>query len=655
MAGWTHRTRIISAVFGCALFATVSPALAAEPVETAIRSWISALDASPNWVAGFDQLTYDDASRTATLKNLTIRSETLSTKMEISFGTIAVTGYGDTADGGFTIVALKADDSRLVIGTVSDIKLKSIIADGVTVPSFASYSFDPAKMFTSLVKGYAVATQTAIAALKIDGIDISQTFQGQASHATYGTFELANMGKGLIERVTMGPFKQESPSPDGLMVMRADKLEARKMDLNAVVDVFDAERYAGGVGDRTWRTALALESYTNLSMEIPGGNFRVGQVELENLKLRQPERPFSAFFDQLLANPQMGEAEATPLVADYLPQVLYAFGIGSFRFSDVDVTAPDVERFHLGDFHVTDFSLDGIGEFGIGDLDVAADKSSIGAERLAFGGMTFPSIEKISAAMKAGQAGIEADPLSLIPTLGFAEAVNVSVIQDGKTIGALDRGRLDLSSYVGPVPTAVAFDTRGINLDLSQVNDPKAREMIAGLGYDRLLADYGFKLNWREADESLSLSDFKLTIKDVGSLVADVMLTGLTRATIEDPRKLETALPDLLFSRGKVVVKDSSIVDRAVAMEAKKKNQTPEKFREDLAGAMPFTLMLVLKNPGFQAKLAPALQAFIRTPGTMTLTAAPATPVPLLAILEAAQADPRKLPDLLSVDVKTGN
>ncbi len=649
------RIRVIAAAFGGAMVAIVSPAVAAEPVETALRTWIAALDASPNWVAGFDTITYDDASRTATLKNLTIRSETLSTKMEISFGSIAVTGYGDTADGGFTITGLKADDSRIVIGAASDIKLKSIAADSVTVPSFASYSFDPSRMFTSMVKAYAVVTQSAIASLKIDGIDINQTFQDQVSHASYGSFELANMGKGLIDRVTMGPFKQESPSPDGLLTLRADKLEARKLDLNAVVDVFDADRYVGGVGDRTWRTAVGLESYTNLQADIPGGSFRVGSVELENLKLRQPPKSFTALFDRLLANPNMDEKEAAPLIADYVPNVFYAFGFGAFRFSDVDITAPEVERFHLGDFHMTDFSSDGLGEFGIADLDVAADKSSIGAERIAFGGMTFPGIDQITAAIRAEQTGIEANPLPLVPTLGFGEAINVSVVQDGKTVGALDRGRLDLSGYIGPVPTSVALDLRGINLDLSEVTDPQARRMIAGLGYDRLLADYGFKLNWREADESLSLSDFRLTVKDVGSLVADVMLTGLKRETIEDPLKLETALTSLLFNRGKVVVKDSSIVDRAVAMEAKKKNQTPEKFREDLAGAMPFTLMLVLKNPGFQAKLAPALQAFIRTPGTMTLTAAPATPVPLVAIIGAAETDPRSLPDLLSVDVKTGD
>jgi len=38
-------------------------------------------------------------------------------------------------------------------------------------------------------------------------------------------------------------------------------------------------------------------------------------------------------------------------------------GIGSLRVSDIDMTAPDVERFHLGDIYLNDFSSDGLGEF----------------------------------------------------------------------------------------------------------------------------------------------------------------------------------------------------------------------------------------------------------------------------------------------------
>ena len=256
--------------------------------------------------------------------------------------------------------------------------------------------------------------------------------------------------------------------------------------------------------------------------------------------------------------------------------------------------------------------------------------------------------------MYASESGIDFDPMPLIPTMGFAEAVGVDVTQGGKKLGAVDRARIDLGDYIGPVPTSIASDVRGLDLDLSQIDDRRAREMIKGLGYDRLVADYGFRLSWREADEAVILDGFKLAIKDLATMNADATLTGLTRQAIQDPKQLEGALSSLLFTRGKLSVEDKSIVERAVGMQAKKMNVEPDKFRQQIAGALPLFLM-VLKNPGFQAKLAPALQAFIKAPGTMTITAAPATPVPLLKLIETADSAPQKLPDLLQVEIKTTN
>lgn len=647
------RNRALAVVFGGMTLLSAGPAFAEEPIETAIRAWVSTLDASPNWVAGFSELSYDEPSRTATLKNLSIRSETLSTKMEVTFATITVTGYSQMPDGGFGAVEIRADEARAVVGEIFDIKQATTVVKNLTVPTFTGFAFDQTKVFTSLVKAYGIFTKASMDSFRSDRISVDQTYEGQKSVTTIEAYELAGMKDGMINLATMGPMVQDSPSPDGLVKLRIEKIEAHKYDLGAIVDVLDPDRYVGGVGDGKWRTALALEAYRNMTIGIPGGEVWIGAFELENFKVRQPSRSPAPLFDTILANPNMSEAELGKLAIDYMPSFLSWFGFGSFRMSDLDVVAPEIDRFHLGDFHINELSSDGLGEIGIGDLDLAVqDKGSVGAERLAVGGFVFPSMDRVVAAIKASEAGLEADPLPLIPTMGYAEAVNLDVAQAGKKVGAIDRGRLDLKSYIGPVPTEIALDLRGLDLDLSMVDDPQARRMIQGLGYDRLNADYGFKLHWREADESLLLDDFKLAIKDVGALTADIALSGLKRATIENPLAIETALPSLLFSRGKVVVEDRSVVGRAIEMEAKKKSQTPEKFREDIAGATPFTLMLLLKNPGFQAKLAPALQAFIRTPGTLTLTAAPATPVPILALIQAADSDPRSLPDLLSLDVQ---
>ncbi|MET4632526.1 hypothetical protein [Kaistia defluvii] len=647
------RVRLLAAGVSAAAMTASLPALAEEPIETAIRHWISTLDASPNWVAGFSELSYDEGQRTATLRNLTIRSETLATKLEISFGNIAITNYAEAADGGFKASEITADSGKLVVGDLGSSKLTDIRVDNLAVPSFVNYVFDQNRIFTSLAKGWGIIAKASVDSVRVGRIEATETSEGQTSAASFGSYELKGMANGVIDQVTIGPVSQEMPSPDGLLKFTIDKIEARKYDLDAISAVFDPERYIGGVGDGKWRTALGLEIYRNFSIEMPGASIRMGTFEMENLRLRQPPKSFTGFLDTMLATSDRPEDELAQMALEQLSGLLSFAGVGTVRLTDLDVTAPEVERFHLGDFHINDFSSDGIGEIGLRDLDVAIqDKGSVGAERLAIGGFKFPAPDLVVASVFASLGGAEFDPTPMIPTMGFAEAVGVDVTQGGKKLGAVDRARIDLDAYIGPVPTSITSDVRGLDLDLSQIDDRRAREMIKGLGYDRLVADYGFHLSWREADESVILDGFKLAIKDLATMNVDATLTGLTRQAIEDPKALEGALASLLFTRGKLSIEDKSIVERAVGMQAKKMNVEPDKFRQQIAGALPLFLM-VLKNPGFQAKLAPALQAFIKAPGTMTITAAPATPVPVMQLIETADSAPQKLPDLLQIEIKT--
>jgi hypothetical protein len=647
------RLRLLAAGTSAIAMTASLPALAEEPIETAIRGWVAALDASPNWVAGFAELSYDEGRREATLRNLTIRSETLSTKIEVSFGTLGVVGYSETADGGFKALEIKADDSKVVIGDLADVTMRDLRVDNLAVPSFASFVFDPNRPFTSGVKAMAIAAKTSIDSIKIANIQSTQTAEGQTSRADYGSYELKGMADGKIDQVAVGPVKQEMPSPDGLMTFGIDRIEARKYDLDAVVAVFDPDRYVGGVGDGKWRDVLALEVYKNFTINVPGAAIRIGSFETENLRMRQPKRNVGEVIDTLLTKPDMPEEEVGRLVSENLAGLLGFAGVGSLRLSDLDVTAPEIERFHLGDFHITDMSSDGIGEIGINDLDAAAqDKSSVGAERLAIGDIRFGDLDYLANMLRAAEAGADIDPLPLMPTLGFAEAIDLDVVQAGTRLGAVERARLDLGAYIGPVPTKIATDIRGLDLDLSQVSDRRAREMLRDLGYQRLVADYGFTLAWREADESVKVDGFRLAIKDLATLTMDATLVGLSRQAIEDPQNLEPALAGLQFTQGQLAIEDQSIVERAIGMQAKKINVEPDKFRQQIAGALPLFLM-ALRNPGFQAKLAPALQAFIKTPGTMTILANPATPIPVLQLIETAETAPQKLPDLLQVEIKT--
>ena len=82
--------------------------------------------------------------------------------------------------------------------------------------------------------------------------------------------------------------------------------------------------------------------------------------------------------------------------------LLSIYGIGKIAMHDLDVSAPASTRFHLGGFSMADMSSDGIGDFTIDDFNTSvAGQGAVKLGKFSFGGVVFPPIEAIVAAVKA--------------------------------------------------------------------------------------------------------------------------------------------------------------------------------------------------------------------------------------------------------------
>ena len=137
-------TRVAAGAFalGC-LIAPFQPAQAEEPVETAIREWVSSINASPDWRAGYRKLSYDAADGHAVLSGLTIQSE--EPGVTIGFENVAIFGFRETSDGGFSAQRITADGGAGEFGAVkvalADVDLSGI-GDGKSVRG-AKVTFRP--------------------------------------------------------------------------------------------------------------------------------------------------------------------------------------------------------------------------------------------------------------------------------------------------------------------------------------------------------------------------------------------------------------------------------------------------------------------------------------------------------------------------------
>lgn len=624
------------------------PAAAAEPIRDAIDAWLAPIDASPEWSARYSDITV--SGDTATVSGLTFASEGGTSAFDAAFGKMTIEGYQPAAGGGWSARRVAIDRISVDSGPLMRIEVTDITLDSLAVPALPGLGFDSQRPFTSIIRTYGLAAQASLASGRVGEIKVDQTVGSEHSLVTYANTVFTNVGGGKIESMTAGPLVMTSPNPEGLLQFSIQQVETSGTDFAAFVHVFDDSQYAGGVGDRIWRTMLKSAVYRDMAVQAPGMVMTMHEMSMEDFRVRQPVQPFGALMDRTISGPPMSRSESEEMSTRYVIDLLSAFGYGRFRIQGMDIVAEGLDRFHVGEFHINDASIEGVGELGLSDLDIVdRGTGAITVHRFAFGNLVLPDENLIRQAIRADQARQEVNPLPLIPHLGYVELGGLKARETGGTPISLDRARLTMEGYVGPIPTAIALEVKGLTTPTS-LADRTIRSLAQELGYTSLTSDYGFAIDWNEADSSVRLDNLHANIANLGSLSASIVLGGLTRTMIENPTDLGGAISGLLFNTATLRVTDDSLLGRILERQAKEMNVTADAFREQIASAIPFTLM-VLRNSGFQAKIGAPLQNFIRNGGSLTLTATPKAAVPFTQVLETARTAPQSLPDLLSIDI----
>jgi hypothetical protein len=113
----------------------------------------------------------------------------------------------------------------------------------------------------------------------------------------------------------------------------------------------------------------------------------------------------------------------------------------------------------------------------------------------------------------------------------------------------------------------------------------------------------------------------------------------------------QNALTAATLHSASITFRNAGIVDRLLEEQARSTGSSKEQFATGFSMALPFMLNFIGNQP-FQQKLAEPLGTFIMDPKTITITAAPGAPVPMMAIAGAAMGAYDTLPDLLALDVK---
>jgi hypothetical protein len=642
-----------SVLVAVAIIVTGSSPVFAQSTADAVKAWVTSIDATAEWTARYSTLTEDADNGTAIVTGLSIHSEK-ETGLRFDFDKVTLKGLPSDTSAPFSADEISIDHGTIA-ATNFGLTVDDVSFEGLALPAFNSSDVPPDNALAAMTK-----INEMFSALKLDHAGIGKITNttaaiGAATEVTYEGLSIDGLSDGKLSSLAAGPVRVKTQSTEtGPFSTTLNRFEVRGIDMQTVLDTIyptDASGEDTG-GDNPWRTVLSLVSYRGMTVEDQKNKVTVDDISLEDVKVRKPPAGYAAKIRRMLSGETMTEEESEQLSQDVGFDVIASVAFGRLSMRNLDATGPEFDKFRLGGFTLRDVSIDSLGEISLDGLAVSVpDQGSFNLERFAIGGIVLPKLAVLQAAAQSERGGLPPDPATLIPQIAFIEFLGAKGVFDDKP-GSLDRLRFDLRDYIGAIPTTASADLRGLQIPAAAVTEESAREILRGLGIDRISVDYGYRVRWRESDAKLFIDDIHLQVADVGSLTVSVVLGGLTREMLVDSFDTDKMMENLTFEEARIVFEDKSITDRAIRYFAKQSDADPETLRQETADAIPLTLRVAITDQSLREKIAPALKAFLLKPGRLTITASAKEPNLRLGMLVmTGSVSPQDLPSVLNIEV----
>lgn len=329
----------------------------------------------------------------------------------------------------------------------------------------------------------------------------------------------------------------------------------------------------------------------------------------------------------------------------------------------VRLEAPGQPPFNIGDvaFKGVEEVDDGsyfVNEAVFSSIKISEGASTFSVDGIEMSGLTIPA---------------DADTSTLNGML-FYEGFSTGEIRvDTKGANVFSMVGLDLDVERAEDGSKVDMKMTGTDLriDLSKMDNPKAKDALEQLGYNILTGDLKLDGTWDAEAGLINLQDYSLNLDEVGRLAMTMQISGYTLEFIKamqqaqaasasnpDPQAAQQAmgfamlgmLQQLSFNSASIRFEDASVTERALAFAGKKQGVSGDQMRMALKGMLPLMLGR-LGIPDLQKQISAAASIYLDNPENITISATPANPVAVPVIMGASMGDPRTLVDLLNVQI----
>ncbi|WP_442754352.1 hypothetical protein ACNHKD_15345 [Methylocystis sp. JAN1] len=373
------------------------------------------------------------------------------------------------------------------------------------------------------------------------------------------------------------------------------------------------------------------ESVESLTLEDKGARLTVttGRIAATGVKGRALSSPATQLLERLQKY-DPDKPEADPALQKDLVDALASIDVASFEIRDLmasgkgepaekpyttkvgRIAASRIAGATVGDFSLDDFSMQS-SDGGV----IAFRRFALRDARLAsFIDNPIPLIGHI------GIKGLDGD----LPDAHLGEASRMKF--------SLAGAEADFMNFREIAPTRFSARVDNLSIDLAARGEAPSTAQFLALGYRNLDFSAALAGEWREKTQEAVFAPLRFEGKDMGAATLDVTFGDVSSAVFSAmPVVARAAALASSVKSVALTVEGGGLVDRVLALEARKDKQPLEKARADYAKSAAIVTASLLGGGEKARKVADAVSAYIMAPKRLHVRLASAKGINALDVM----------------------
>lgn len=193
---------------------------------------------------------------------------------------------------------------------------------------------------------------------------------------------------------------------------------------------------------------------------------------------------------------------------------------------------------------------------------------------------------------------------------------------------------LSWGDLAGDLPTRIRLDFTDVSGPIG-ADDGEPFTTLAAAGLTRATVSLAFGAAYDAAASSVRVAPMEMEVKDAFRLKLDTTLTQLPAAALASEEAMTEALPGVNLGPTTLTITDLGLARLVMQRMAEAEGVSVDEYRAALVQLLQQLAGDLAKTNPEAADVGAALAAFIENPHTLTLTATPKGPVPLLALMNS--------------------